>query len=65
MVLLIGAHTILVGVRDGMVRGRIRSRWHRDRRELTGNSAVWAGASTTSVGVAVLGLGVWLAVRFL
>jgi hypothetical protein len=62
LLLFIGYRTILIGINDGIVRRRIRSRWHRDGRKLSGNSAVWYGASTALIGIAVVVLSFWLAV---
>ncbi len=63
LVFLIGCHSTLVGIRDGVVRGRIRSRWHRDRRELRGIAALWAGTITAITGVLVIALAIWQVVR--
>jgi hypothetical protein len=62
-VLLIGCHTVWVGLRDGVMRQRIRSRWHRDERELTGSAAIWSGASVAFLGALVIGLGLWMAIK--
>jgi hypothetical protein len=51
---------MIFGVRDGMIRGRIRSRWHRDGRELSGNAALWYGAITSIVGAMVVAAALWL-----
>jgi hypothetical protein len=61
VLLFIGCRTILIGINQGMIRHRISSRLHRDRRELTGNFAMWYGASTALIGVAVAALALWLA----
>jgi hypothetical protein len=60
LLFLVGCRTIVIGIRDGMVRSRIRSRWYRDRREMTGNTAFWYGATTSLVGCAVIALAIWL-----
>jgi hypothetical protein len=61
LLLWIGCRTILIGINQGMIRRRINSRLHRDRRALTGTVAVWYGASTALIGVAVAILALWLA----
>ena len=62
MLFVIGYRTILIGINDGMIRRHISSRWHRDGHKLTGNSAMWYGAGTALIGVAVVALSLWLAV---
>jgi hypothetical protein len=61
LLFLVGCRTIVLGIRDGIVHRRIRSRWYRDRREITGNGALWYGATTSLVGCAVAGLAIWVA----
>ncbi len=58
--LFIGGRAMIVGVRDGMIRGRIRSRWPGDGRELSGNSALWYGAITSIVGAIVVAAALWV-----
>jgi len=52
VIALIGTYTLVVGVRDGLLRQRISSRLHLDGRELRGTSALIHGAATTIVGIA-------------
>jgi hypothetical protein len=62
---LIGTYTLVVGVRDGLVRQRISSRLHRDGRELRGVPALIHGAATTIVGIAIAALAIWLGLEIL
>jgi len=62
---LIGTYTLVVGVRDGLLRQRISSRLHRDGRELRGMPALIHGAATTIVGVAIAALAIWLGLAIL
>ena len=62
---LIGAYTLLVGIRDGVVRQRISSRLHRDGRELRGAWAVLHGAATTTVGVGIIAVAIWMSLELL
>ena len=62
---LVGTYTLVVGVRDGLLRQRISSRLHRDGRELRGMPALIHGAATTIVGVAIAALAIWLGLAIL
>ena len=62
---LVGTYTLVVGVRDGLLRQRISSRLHRDGRELRGMPALIHGAATTIVGVAIATLAIWLGLAIL
>jgi hypothetical protein len=61
LLLFIGCRTSVIGLRDGVVRRRIRSRWYRDQREITGDSAFWYGATISLVGCGVAALAIWFA----
>jgi len=61
----VGTYTLVVGVRDGLLRQRISSRLHRDGRELRGMPALIHGAATTIVGVAIAALAIWLGLAIL
>jgi len=65
VIALIGTYTLLVGVRDGLLRQRISSRLHRDGRELRGMPALIHGAATTMVGIAIAVLAIWLGLEIL
>ena len=56
---LTGGYTVMVGVRDGMLRRRIGSRFHRDGRELRNAAAFLHGIFTSATGLATAGLAVW------
>ena len=60
---LIGVYTLVVGVRDGLVRRRISSRVHRDGRELRGMPALIHGMAATFAGIAIAAVAIWLGVR--
>jgi hypothetical protein len=62
---LIGTYTLVVGVRDGLLRQRTSSRLHRDGRELRGVPALIHGAATTIVGIAIAALAIWLGLEIL
>ena len=62
---LTGAYTLVIGVRDGLLRQRISSRLHRDGRELRGMSALLHGAATAIVGIAIAALAIWMGLRIL
>ena len=61
----IGCRTMIIGVRDGILGGHIRSRWHRDGRMLTGSVAIWYGAATTLAGAVVTAASLWVVVTTL
>ena len=61
LILFVGCRTIVIGFRDGVLRRRIRSRWYRDQREITGSGAVWYGVTTSLVGCGVAALAIWIA----
>lgn len=57
---VVGAYTLLVGVRDGLVGQRISSRLHRDGRELRGPAAVLHGAASTAAGLVIAAVAIWI-----
>jgi hypothetical protein len=61
----IGVYTVVIGVRDGVLRQRISSRLHRDGRELVGMPALLQGLATTIVGIAITALAVWIGLEIL
>jgi hypothetical protein len=60
VLLAIGVRAMFIGMRDGMARRRIRSRWPRERRELTGGAAIWYGAMTSIMGAVLAAAALWL-----
>ena len=65
VVAVFSVYTLLIGVRDGLVRQRISSRLHRDGGELRGRWAVLHGAVTTTVGVGITAVAIWLGLEIL
>jgi hypothetical protein len=65
VIALVGTYTLVVGVRDGLLRQRISSRLHRDGPELRGTPALIHGVATTIVGIAIVALAIWLGFEIL
>ena len=60
---LMGAYTLVIGVRDGRLRQKINSRFHRDGRELRGLPALLHGVATTIVGIAIIAIAIHMLQR--
>jgi hypothetical protein len=63
LALVIAGRMMFVGVRDGMARRRVVSRWIYDKRELTGAAAIWYGAIISFVGAVVAAGALWILLR--